>query len=272
MLYKLGFIGAGEIVSAIVQGLLAKQIYKAEQMLVSCTSEKSGELFFKKNSVSYTLDNTEVLSQSSVIILGIKPQIFSQIIPNLSSLFRDKLVISLVAGVGLDCLQKLCGEKVVRLMPNTPAQIGKAVSVYSCSRKITGNQKEIVEEIFGSLGLVRRVEESQLDLITAVSASGPAFFFKYVEEMINSAVKLGLDKDLAFDLVTHTVSGALAMIEQKVDTPQNLRKAVTSPNGTTYAGLQKMSELSFEQLVFKTLQASKKRSLSLGEEIKNSIK
>ena len=272
MFYNLGFLGAGNMVSAISKGIVASKLFNNNEIIASCTSDISGNRYKNFTDCQFTLSNIEVVKKSKILIIGVKPQVFYEVANEVKEVIENSLIISIVAGINISTLKKFFGNRVVRVMPNTPVMLSRGVTAFCCSKFINEKQKKIVNEIFNSVGIVREVQEDHFDLITALSGSGPAFIFKYMEEMVNAAVDLGLDRKLAFDLTLQTLSGSIEMVDRKLGTPQELREKVTSLKGTTYEGLKKMNELKFNRLIKETLIASKNRSAELGKEMEDGRK
>ena len=179
---------------------------------------------------------------------------------------QDTHIISIAAGLKIETLSKWLNSRLItRVMPNTPLMVGKGASAYCCSESVSSEKKELVEKIFGSAGIIHRVTESDIDTVTGVSGSGPAYVFEFIQSLADAGVENGLSLETSLQLAVQTVAGAAEMVALEMGTPDELRDAVTSPNGTTYAALQILKENDFRNLISKTVDAAVKRSIELGK-------
>ena len=186
-------------------------------------------------------------------------------IADLRGAASGKTLISIAAGVKLDTLMTGFGtDRVIRVMPNTPLMIGEGASALAASPNATPDDLGTALEIFGALGVAFELEENLIDAVTALSGSGPAYFFEMVDAMVEAGVKLGLPADTALELTVQTARGAAGMLKAKTGTPRELRDAVTSPGGTTAAALDVLRKRDFRGVIFEALEAAEKRSVELG--------
>lgn len=261
---SIGFIGAGIMGASLIRGLLSSSI-KANQIYISEKNlERATEVTSQFNVENLSL--SQITQKCEVIFLSVKPQDLENVLKEISSsLKNDTLVISIAAGKTSKFIETLLKSKnpVVRVMPNTPAQIGKGVSVISAGSFATKADLDLTKELLSSTGLVLEVDESQQDAVTAVSGSGPAYFFSFVESMIKSGVKLGLSEEIATKLAIGTIVGSAAMLQESGIDAATLRKNVTSPNGTTAAALEVFSTKKLDDIVNEAMAAAKKRSQEL---------
>ena len=261
---SIGFIGAGIMGAALIRGLLSSSI-KANQIYIS---EKKPERAAEVTS-QFKVENLslgQITQKCEVIFLSVKPQDLENVLKEISgSLKNDTLLISIAAGKTSKFIEDQLKSKnpVVRVMPNTPAQIGKGVSVISAGSFATKADLDLTKELLASTGLVLEVDESQQDAVTAVSGSGPAYFFSFVESMIKSGVKLGLSEEIATKLAIGTIVGSAAMLQESGIDASTLRKNVTSPNGTTAAALEVFSTKKLDDIINEAMIAAKKRSQEL---------
>jgi pyrroline-5-carboxylate reductase len=201
-----------------------------------------------------------------VVFLAVKPQDLETVLVELKNKLNPKaLVISIAAGKKIKFIEEhLAADiSVIRVMPNTPAQIGKGISAIAAGSRTTQEDIELVTKLFLTTGEVVRVEEQLLDAVTALSGSGPAYFFKFVESMIKAGVELGLSNEIATKLTLETISGSAAMLKESGLDAKTLRNNVTSPKGTTAAALQVLSENNFDSLILQAMTAAKKRAQEL---------
>lgn len=260
----IGFIGVGVMGSSLIKSLLASSI-NSEQI---CISDKSSE---KAAEVSSTYQVkvksiTEIGKDCDVIFLAVKPQDLDTVLSELSqSLKKETLLISIAAGKTTKFIEsKLANTNpVVRVMPNTPAQIGKGVSAISPGASATNDHLSLAKDLLSASGLVVEVAEENQDAVTALSGSGPAYFFNFIEAMIKAGVNLGLTQEVATQLAIGTIAGSAAMLQESGIDAATLRKNVTSPNGTTAAALKVFSDSNLEKIVADAMAAAKKRAQEL---------
>jgi len=262
--YKIGFIGSGKMASAIAAGVVNKNIFSSNEILASDISEGSLKAFKNACGADTCSDNEKVISECQTIILAVKPQVAEAVCATLN-LPEGSHIISIAAGLKMDSLKEwLKTDKITRVMPNTPLMVGMGASAYCCSESITSEEQELVEKIFGSAGIIHKVEENDIDAVTGVSGSGPAYVFEFIQALANAGVENDLSPEASLELAVQTVAGAAKMVARKMGTPDELRDAVTSPNGTTYAALQVMKENGFRKLISDSVDAAVKRSIELG--------
>lgn len=261
---SIGFIGAGIMGTALIKSLLNSSI-KAEQIFISEKNDSRAQEVVNNYQVK-SCSIHEIARSCDVIFLAVKPQDLENTLLELSTdLEQGALLISIAAGKTTKFIESKLKSKnaVVRVMPNTPAQIGKGVSVISAGTNSTNSDMELTKVLLGNTGLVVEVEESQQDAVTALSGSGPAYFFAFVESMIKSGVSLGLSMDTATKLAIGTITGAAAMLTESGLDAATLRKNVTSPNGTTAAALEVFNDNKLDEIIEKAMAAAKKRSQEL---------
>jgi pyrroline-5-carboxylate reductase len=265
---KIGFIGAGNMAEAIIKGIIDAKVYKAKDIIVSDIRRERVRFICNKYKVASAGDNCKLAKAVNILVLSVKPQNMSQALDEIKgAIGKNILVISIAAGVTTKRIQKALGSvPIVRVMPNTPALIGQGAAAIYATKKAQNRVKD-VKRIFSAVGLAIEVNNEKLiDAVTAVSGSGPAYFFLLMEEMIKSAGKLGLKKELAEILVLQTAKGAgLLAVKAFINgqTPDMLRKNVTSPGGTTQAALKVFSKRNFGKMVKDALSAAAKRSREL---------
>ena len=265
---KITFIGAGRMASAIVQGLLEKEHYKPEEIACTCGDDPTGPALAKATGIQFLPDITPALHETEAVILACKPQQFTAINSELAGAVRGKLIISILAGTPLARLGERFAHarNVVRTMPNTPGQIGAGVTAFTPLRELSEKDVEIVENTLGSLGNFHEVKEEDLDAVTALSGSGPAYVFEFAAALREAGVNCGLDEGLADALAVDTLLGAAMLLAESEETPEALRDAVTSPGGTTAAALKVLEEGDLRRLVDQALEAAKARSIELASE------
>jgi pyrroline-5-carboxylate reductase len=262
----IGFIGAGNMAEALIKGMLQTKKFKTSEILASEPKEDRRSYLQKTYNINTLSSNKEIVSLSDIIILAVKPQMMDQVLEEIkNSITENKTVVSIAAGITLLYLSsKLKTKKLIRVMPNTPALVGEGMSVISAKEKIPAEDIASVKNIFASVGKVIEVSEEQMDTVTALSGSGPGFIALFAEAIIENSIKLGLSSKDANELATQTLLGTAKLLSSGIS-PAKLREMVTSPGGTTEAGLKIFEKREFSKIVGKALEAAYKRSKELGE-------
>lgn len=268
---KLAFIGAGNMARSLVGGLLESG-HNPKDIYVSDINPEQLQALQSDFSVNITESNEIAMENADVCVLAIKPQVISTVIlASIQTLQKNNpLIISIAAGVREADISRWIGGKpsVVRCMPNTPSLFGAGATVLYANEAVSAKQKHLAEALLKSAGTTDWVaSESLLDSVTALSGSGPAYFFLLVESMTAAAEKLGLDNALAQKLAIQTATGAAAMLLQSSDSPQQLRKNVTSKGGTTEAAINSFESAEFRNIVYKGMECAFTRSIELGKQL-----
>jgi len=268
MSIRIVFIGAGRMASAIVRGLLEKEHYTPAEIACTCGNDSSGSTLSEETGIHFFADITQALYETDAVVLACKPQQFEEIDSTLAEAARGKLILSILAGTPIARLSQKFkhARNIVRTMPNTPGQIGAGVTAFTSLRALSEKDNLIVENTLSSLGNYHEVDEVDLDAVTALSGSGPAYVFEFAAALREAGVSCGLDKDLAESLAIDTLLGAAMLLAESDHTPEELRTAVTSPGGTTAAALAVFEQANFRKLVETALLAAKARSLELAKE------
>jgi pyrroline-5-carboxylate reductase len=261
---RIGFIGCGKMATALVQGVIESGVIAREQILVSDTHQPSADALAGAASVSAIASNTEMAQISDVLLLCVKPGDAISALRGLDA--KQKLIISIVAGLPLAALEEATGDggRLVRVMPNTPALIHKGAAAYALGRGATSEDASITEKIFGAVGTVFRVKEELLDVVTGLSGSGPAYVYLVIEALADGGVLMGLPRDLALQLAAQTVAGSAEMVLRTGKHPAELRDMVTSPGGTTIAGLEALEAGGARAAFLSAVRAATERGRALG--------
>ncbi|MFP4203255.1 MAG: pyrroline-5-carboxylate reductase [Opitutales bacterium] len=267
MAIEIAFIGAGKMASAIVRGLLDKKHYAPEAIACTCGNDPSGPELASSTGIQYRSDITPAVREAETLVLACKPQQFGDINPALAQAADNKLVLSILAGTPLSRLQGAFKEarNIVRTMPNTPGSIGAGVTAFAPLRPLDAGDRTIVESILGALGSFHEVAENELDAITALSGSGPAYVFEFAAALRDAGVHAGLNRELARALAIDTLLGAARLLASGENEPEALRNAVTSPGGTTAAALKVLDEKNLRGLIEEAVASAKARSLELAD-------
>lgn len=266
---RIAFIGAGNMAASLIGGLRAKGL-QATQIRASDPGAETRAHISAEQGIETFADNAEAIQGVDVIVLAVKPQAMKAVCESLRpSLQPHQLVVSIAAGITCASMNTWLGaQPIVRCMPNTPALLRKGVSGLYATAEVTAEQRDQAQELLSAVGLAVWLEqEQQLDAVTAVSGSGPAYFFLLIEAMTAAGVKLGLPHEVAEQLAEQTALGAANMaVESDVDAAE-LRRRVTSPGGTTQAAIESFQAGGFEALVEKALGAAAHRSAEMAEQL-----
>jgi pyrroline-5-carboxylate reductase len=263
----IGFIGAGAMARAIAKGIVHAGLAPANALLASTRSEASGRPFVEAlPGARWTADNAEVLRSSDLTVLGVKPQVLADVAPTLRDASAGKLILSIAAGVTLGKLQGWLHPtaRIIRSMPNTPMQIGYGASVYCGAGNATEADLALAESVLAAGGKAWRVTEDKIDAVNALSGSGPAYVFHFIEALIRGGVALGLSDELAHALAVQTVLGSAILASQSSLDPMALAAQVKSPKGTTLAACAVLEEDdALNVLIARCLAAARNRAEEL---------
>jgi pyrroline-5-carboxylate reductase len=270
MLHSISFIGGGVMAEAMIGGLLRCQIVAPDQIAVGEPTDKRRAELGARHRVRTTGDNRDAARAGEIVVLAIKPQALARVLPELKSTLRaEQLVISIIAGGRLATLSEgLAHHAIVRAMPNTPAQIGAGLTVWTTTPNVTDAQRENARTVFRSLGKEIWVDdEKYLDMATAVSGTGPTYVFLVLEALIDAAVHLGFSRDIAREIVIETMRGSILYADKTGKHPAELRNMVTSPGGTSAEAIYQMEKGSLRTVFSKAVWAAYQKSRLLGETV-----
>ncbi len=267
MALEVAFIGGGNMGEAMLSALLDRGLSRPGDIRVSDINVTRLQYLSAKYGVAVMSDNPAAVRRAEVVVLAVKPQVLPAVMPGLKGQLKEgQLVISIIAGARLSTLRQGLGyDKIVRVMPNTPAQIGEGMSVWSSTPETSAEQRAWAGSILSAMGQEIRVEdENYIDMATAVSGSGPAYLYLFIEALTAAAVGLGFSEELAGKLVAQTVIGAGHYWQRSMKSPAELRRAVTSPGGTTAEALKVFEEGKFNALVKQAVTAAYDKARQLG--------
>ncbi|MBE9222665.1 pyrroline-5-carboxylate reductase [Cyanobacterium stanieri LEGE 03274] len=267
MSFKLGVIGGGVMAEAIISRLLEKKIYQSDQIQVSEPQSSRRDYWQGSYGVATTDSNRELCEGCEVLLLAIKPQIFSAVASDLQGMESGdypNLVISILAGTCLTKLESVFGDAgIIRVMPNTPALVGQGMSAIAPNGKVSKEGLTVALSIFNAIGEVMEVPEYLMDGVTGLSGSGPAFVAMMIEALSDGGVAVGLPRAVASQLALQTVLGTAELIKTKQLHPAILKDQVTSPGGTTIAGVSQLEKHGFRHSIIEAVKAAKVRSEEL---------
>ncbi len=255
---RIAFIGGGTMGEAMVKCLLTQGVAAPQDIVISDVSPSRQELLSKEYGVSTLADNGKAIEGTDLIILAIKPQNLLQVTKEIKNLSPEQMVLSIIAGAGLLSLcQSLNHPSIVRAMPNMPAQIGQGMTVWTATAEVSPKQREMAQTILGALGEEIYVDdEKYLDMATALSGSGPAYVFLFIEAFIDAGVHIGLPRNVAQKLVLQTVLGSTHAVQETHKHPAELRNMVTSPGGTTTEALLRLERGGLRSLMLEAVTAA----------------
>lgn len=264
---KVAFIGSGVMGEAMIKGLLAQGLTTPECLIASDPWLERLDYIHKTYQIEVTPDNSTAVRNAGIVVLSIKPQSLPKVGKDLhSKIHPDALVLSIIAGTRIATLQnKLFHDRIVRAMPNTPGQLGKGMTVWTATDHVTARQIKQTEDILGAMGEQLQVdEESFLDMATGLSGSGPGFVLLLIEAMIDAGVHMGFSRRDAEKMVLQTIDGTVALMRASGRHSAELKNQVTSPGGTTAAGLYELEKASIRAIINDAIFAAYRRSQELG--------
>nr|QPD99063.1 delta1-piperideine reductase IIi/pyrroline-5-carboxylate reductase I [Morus alba] len=263
--YKLGFIGAGKMAESIARGVVRSGILPASRITTATHSNPLRREAFESFGVRVLSKNDDVVEESDVIVFSVKPQVVKDAVSKLKPLLsKKKLLVSVAAGIKLKDLEEWAGSsRFIRVMPNTPAAVGEAASVMSLGGTATEEDGNLIAKLFGSVGKIWRADEKFFDAVTGLSGSGPAYIYLAIEALADGGVAAGLPRELALGLASQTVLGAASMATKTGKHPGQLKDDVTSPGGTTIAGIHELEKGGFRGLLMNAVVAAAKRGREL---------
>ena len=267
---RVGIVGAGVMAEAIIAGLVANRAVQPELLAASHPRRERREALAERHGISAVAHNREALTDAEVVVIAVKPQMLVRVMRELRGrLDAEQVVVSIVAGATLRTLvDGLQHAAVVRVMPNTPSQIRRGMSVWAASEACTARQRDLARAVLRSLGEEREVaDEAFVAMATALSGTGPTYLFAVMEALIDAGVHLGFPRELAHDLVVETLIGSAEFAKQSELHPAQLRNAVTSPGGTSAAAIYELEKGRIRTFVSDAVWAAYRRPLELGERL-----
>ena len=271
---QVGILGTGNMGEALIHGLLYGHLCRPDQIFCSDVRPERLKVVREKYGVKTTSHNTEVVKQSEIIILSVKPQIMKQVVDEIAKyLDLSKLIISIAAGVPMDAIESCARKdlKLIRVMPNICVSVREGASAIAGGKHALKEDLMMAKTIFDSVGKSLFIEEDLLDAVTGLSGSGPAYIFLIIDALADAGVKVGLSRDDALILAPQTVLGAAKMLIETGEHPGKLKDMVTSPGGTAIAGLHTLEEGGLRTTLINAVEVATQRSKALGEMMKNNL-
>jgi pyrroline-5-carboxylate reductase len=264
--YRLGFIGAGKLAGSVIRGLMRAKFCPPKEIIASEPNADVRSALQNETGISVTAENADIAKCAEVILLGVKPAVVLPTIRDVAALINNKVVISLAAGVRLDAMEAIANARFMRAMTNTPSAICRAATALARGSRTANEDVDLARKIFGAIGVVVEVKEDQIDAVTALAGSGPAFIYTVIEALAKGGEKMGLPHNVALTLATQTVLGAAQLASETKLSPEELRKMVVTPGGTTAAGLAAMEKLKTSEGLIAAVEAATKRGQEMAKE------
>lgn len=263
---KLGFIGLGNMASAMIGGILAKEMAKPQEILGSARTQETRQKAQERFKIQTTPDNRQVAAESDILFLAVKPQFFPEVLSEIRDVIRkDTLVVSIAAGKTISFLEEAISSehKILRCMPNTPALVGEGCTGVCCNSQVREEELEQVVKLLSSFGRASVITEAMMDAVVAVSGSSPAYVFLLIEAMADGAVKAGMPYPQAYEFAAQAVLGSAKMVLETGRHPGELKDMVCSPGGTTIEAVKVLEERGFRGTVMEAMEACIARNRQL---------
>ena len=264
---KIGFIGGGKMATAIMKGIINSNWCDTKNIFVSDKSEDALKILENEYGVQTTLNNIDVIKNSKIILFAVKPFVLRDVLNEIKPyLTKEHIIFSIAAGISIKTMEEIVGEiPVVRIMPNTPALVNEGMSAICRGNFANVEHSKIALEIFKSVGKVVESDEKYIDIITAISGSGPAFYYYIIDEIAKAGEKLGLDYETCLKLSAQTAYGAAKMIMETDVNPEQLIVNVTTPGGCTAVGNEVLKEKKISEILFDTIEKTAQKAYELGK-------
>ena len=264
---KIGFIGGGKMATAIMKGIINSNWCEVKSIFVSDKNEDALKTLEKDYAVQTTLNNIEVVKNSKIILFAVKPFVLRDVLAEIKPyLTKEHIIFSIAAGISIKTMEEIVGEiPVVRIMPNTPALVNEGMSAICRGNFAKDEHSKIALEIFKSVGKVVEADEKYIDIITAISGSGPAFYYYIIDEIAKAGEKLGLNYQTCLKLSAQTAYGAAKMIMETDVDPEQLIVNVTTPGGCTAVGNEVLKEEKISEILFDTIEKTAQKAYELGK-------
>jgi pyrroline-5-carboxylate reductase len=262
----LGFIGGGKLAGSVIRGLVRAKYCPPAEIMVSEPNEAARRTLEEELGITGTIDNADLAARAGVILIGVKPAVVVPALRDIATQIEGKQVISLAAGTRIASMEKAAGARFMRAMTNTPSAVCRAATALAKGGRSTAEDMTTARGIFAAIGTVVEVREDQIDAVTALAGSGPAFVYTVIEALGRGGEEMGLGWDVALTLATQTVLGAAQLATETKLSPEELRKMVVTPGGTTAAGLDAMEKMKTSESLIAAVEAAAKRGSEMAQE------
>ena len=264
---KIGFIGGGKMATSIINGIINSNLFNSENIIVSDPKIETLQGLENQFHIKITGSNTELAENTKLIVMAVKPFVLRDVLNQIKhSITKEHVIISIAAGISTETIEEILPEvSVIRVMPNTPALVNEGMSAVCKGKYASDEDSDIAVKIFSSVGKVIKTEEKFINTITALSGSGPAFYYYIINEIARAGFLLGLDGRTSLELAAQTALGSAKMILESQLTPQELIKNVTTPGGCTEEGNKVLINSDISDILYKTIEATEKKTIELGK-------
>ncbi len=269
---KIAIIGTGRIGLALLEGLVNARIVPASHIIATARSETTLERITARYPVTTTTDNRQAVEQADILLLCVKPQNVREVLLEIAPVVRaEQLILSVLAGITTRAIQHLLGSPnpIVRAMPNIPVVVDAGATAIAAGQMVEAHHMEMAKQIFGAVGKVVVVRESQMDAVTGLSGSGPAYIYMVIEALIDGGVKMGLSRDVSTELAVQTVLGAARLMQESGKHPAVLKDEVTTPGGTAIAAIHELEEHGLRNMLISAVETATRRSEELRQLLEN---
>jgi pyrroline-5-carboxylate reductase len=263
--YPYGFIGAGKLAGSVIRGLLLKKFCAADDIIASEPNEAVRTQLGAELGIVFATRNAEVAEKGAIIFLGVKPQVVLSALREVGDV-SGKLIVSFAAGVRLQSMEAVTRARVMRVMTNTPSAIGRAATAFAAGERATEADRTTIKKMFSAIGTAVEVSDEQIDVVTALAGSGPAFVYAIIEALASGAAREGLDAGAALKLAAQTTLGAAELALTSGKSPEELIKMVVTPGGTTAAGLRVLEEQKTSEAIAAAVEAATRRGKEMARE------
>lgn len=262
---KIGFIGAGKMATAIIKGVIASENFKREDVFaydINCDVLKNMQ---NSLGINVTTEIEEIVKNVDIVVVSTKPFVFNDVVEKIKNIIGDKLLVSILAGVSTKKYEEnIENVRIIRVMPNTPALVKEGASAICKGKNASEQDADFVLNLFSKLGTAIKIEEKYIDIVTAISGSGPAFYYYFIEEIARAGEKLGLDYETCLKLSAQTAKGSAQMILEGTDTPKQLIINVTTPKGCTAVGNEVLKNHKVDEILMETIEKTMEKAHALG--------
>lgn len=264
-IYQLGFVGAGKLAGSVIRGLMRAKFCAPSQIIASEPNEQTRAALRKETGIDLTAENAEA-AKADIVFIGVKPGMVLGVLRDLAPQIENKAVISLAGGVRIASMEKIVNARLMRALTNTPSAICRAATGIARGSRSSAGDIDLAKKVFGAIGVVVEIDEAQIDIITALSGSGPAFVYTLIDALAKGGIKLGLSEATSNDLAIQTVLGAAELMRESNMSAEELVKMVVTPGGTTAAGLAIMEKMKTTESLIAAVEAATKRGQEMAEE------
>ena len=264
--YRFGFIGAGKLAGSVIRGLLLKNFCAPGAIIASEPNTETRTQLQNELGISFTTTNTEVAKKAEIVFLGLKPLMVLPVLREIGGGLANKVVVSFAAGIRIAQMEAVTPARIMRVLTNTPSAIGRAASAFATGSRATEHDREKIRAMFSAIGLAVQVDDEQMDAVTALAGSGPAFVYAMIEALAHGGEKMGLTKESALRLAAQTALGASDLMITSEKSPADLIKMVVTPGGTTAAGLRVMDERGIADAIADAVKAATERGQEMAHE------